>query len=44
VTTGRRSRALKTTQGAAVYPRAQAGPGKFAVDADPTKGDAVISN
>jgi hypothetical protein len=35
---------LKTTQDAAVYPARKLGPGKFAVDADPTQGDAVISN
>jgi hypothetical protein len=36
--------ALKTTQGATVYPARKLGPGKFALDADPTKGDALISN
>jgi peptidoglycan/xylan/chitin deacetylase (PgdA/CDA1 family) len=35
---------LKTTQGGTVYPARKLGPSKFAVDADPTKGDAVISN
>jgi hypothetical protein len=30
--------ALKTTQGATVYPARKLGPGKFAIDADPTKG------
>jgi len=44
VTTGGDPASLKTTQGAAVYPARKLGPGKFAVDADPTKGDAVISN
>jgi hypothetical protein len=34
---------LKTTQGTTEYPARKLGPGKFAVDADPTKGDAVIS-
>jgi peptidoglycan/xylan/chitin deacetylase (PgdA/CDA1 family) len=36
--------ALKTTQGGVTYPARKLGPGRFAVDADPTKGDAVIGN
>jgi hypothetical protein len=35
--------ALKLTQAGKQTHRPQAGPGQFVVDADPTKGDAVLS-